>query len=107
VKHGFKLELELPRNDVGKGCFVLQCSLTDEIKGVVGTTEGEVYLLAGRSKSPPTQLSAHLVFVGDRHLSLQGLLAYEDFTWVTWSLSMKNYDPQMAKSAVMSLPKRA
>jgi hypothetical protein len=107
VKHGFTMELELPRNEVGKGYFVFQCPRVGEIKGVVGTTEGDVYLLAGRSAEPPSQLSAHLVLVDEHNVSLQGLLAFENLKWVTWSVSMKSYDPQKAKSAVMSLPKRA
>jgi len=106
-KHSFTLEVELPRNEVGKGYFVFQSQPVGEIKGVIGTTEGEVFILAGRSKEPSTQLSAQLSFLDDQHLSMQGLLAYEDFKWVTWSASMKSYDPQMVKASVMSLPRRA
>jgi len=53
------------------------------------------------------QLAAHLRLVDHLHMSMDGLLAYEDFEWVTWSVSVKTYDPQMAKASVMSLPKRA
>ena len=105
-KHGFKLEVELPAKEVGKGYFVFQYQSTAEIKGVVGTTE-EAFLLAGRSQEPPMQLAAHLSFIDEDHMSMQGLVAFEDFQWVTWSISVKTYDPQLAKSSVMSLPRRA
>jgi len=105
-KHGFKLEVELPAKEVGKGYFVFQYQATTEIKGVVGTTD-DAFLLAGRSKEPPMQLAAHLSFIDEHHMSMQGLVAYEDFQWVTWSISVKAYDPQLAKSSVMSLPRRA
>jgi len=96
LKHGFKLELELPRNDAGKGYFVFQFEPLTEIMGVLGHVDGGIFMLTGRSKTPPTQLSCHLAMVDDRNFSLQGLLAYEDFQWLTWSLSMKTYDPQKA-----------
>jgi hypothetical protein len=105
-KHGFKLEVELPAKEAGKGYFVFQYQANTEIKGVVGTTEAAL-LLAGRSKDPAMQLAAHLTFIDEYHMSMQGLVAFEDFQWVTWSISVKAYDPQLAKSSVMSLPKRA
>jgi len=104
-KRGYKLELEIPTKEAGKAYFVFGYQAT-EIKGVVGTTD-EAFLLAGRSKEPPMQLAAHLRLVDHLHMSMDGLLAYEDFEWVTWSVSVKTYDPQMAKASVMSLPKRA
>ena len=104
VKHGFRLELELPKNEAGKGYFVFQFAPLTEIVGVLGHVDGATYMLAGRSKTPPTQLSCHLVLVDDRTLALTGLLAYEDFKWVTWSVSMKSYDPQQTN--VVSLPRR-
>jgi hypothetical protein len=58
---------------------------------VLGNVDGGNYLLAGRSKTPATQLSCHLALIDDRSFALQGLLAYEDFKWVTWSLAVKNY----------------
>jgi hypothetical protein len=106
-KHGFKLEVELPRNEVGKGYFVFEYQSKTEIKGVVATTAEEAFLLAGRSTEPPMQFSGHLIVHDPHNISMQGLVAYEDFKWVTWSISMKTYDPQMAKASVMSLPKRA
>ena len=99
-----KLELELPRDDAGKGYFVFHFEPLTQIVGVLGNVDGGAYLLAGRSTTPPTQLSCHLTLIDDRSFSLEGLLAYEDFKWVTWSLSVKNYDP---KQAVVSLPGRA
>jgi hypothetical protein len=107
VKHDFKLELELPRNDAGKGYFVFQFAPLTQVIGVLGHVDGGIYMLSGRSKTPPTQLSCHLVLVDDRNVLLQGLLAYEDFQWVTWSLSMKTYDPQKANESVVSLSRRA
>jgi hypothetical protein len=106
-KHGFTLEVELSQNEIGKGYFVFQCQPIGEIKGVVGTTAEEAFMVAGRSQEPPTQLSAHMSVRDEHQISIQGLLAYEDFKWVTWSVSMKSYDPQMAKSSVMSMPRRA
>jgi hypothetical protein len=91
AKHGFKLELELPRNDAGKGYFVFQFEPLTEIVGVLGNVDGGVYVLAGRSKVPPTQLSCRLALIDDRSFSLEGLLAHEDFKWVTWSQSVRNY----------------
>jgi hypothetical protein len=86
-----KLELELPRDDAGKGYFVFHYEPLKEIVGVLGNVDGASYMLAGRSVTPPTQLSCHLTLVDDRSFSLEGLLAYEDFKWVTWSLALKNY----------------
>ena len=106
-KHAFSLELELPQNDVGKGYFIFQCPRVGELKGVLGTTESGLFILAGRSNQPPMQLSAQLEVHDLHHLSLQGLLAYEDHKWVTWSAAVKTYDPQLAKSSVMALPRRA
>jgi hypothetical protein len=106
-KHGFTLEVELPKNDVGKGYFVFQSAPLGELKGVLGTTESGLFILAGRSNQPPMQLSAQLEVHDQHHLSLQGLLAYEDHKWVTWSAAVKTYDPQLAKASVMSLPRRA
>ena len=106
-EHGFKLDLELPRNDAGKGYFVFQFAPLAEIVGVLGNVDGGVYMLAGRSKIPPTQLSCRLVLVDDRTVSLEGLLAYEDFKWLTWSLSVKSYDPQQTNEVVVALPRRA
>jgi hypothetical protein len=91
-KHGFKLELELPVNDAAKGYFVFEFAPLAQIVGVLGNVDGGSYLLAGRSKEPATQLSCHLALLDDRSFSLQGLLAYEDFKWLTWSLAVKNYD---------------
>jgi hypothetical protein len=91
AKHGFKLDLELPKDDAGKGYFAFRFEPLVEVLGVLGNVDGGTYLLAGRSKEPATQLSCHLELVDDRNLKLQGLLAYEDFKWVTWSLSIKNY----------------
>jgi hypothetical protein len=90
-KHGFKLELELPEKDAGKGYFVFEFAPLTEIMGVCGNVDGGIYLLAGRSRTPPTQLSCHLALVDDRNLSLQGLLAYENTKWLTWSLAVKSY----------------
>ena len=106
-KHAFTLEVELPKNDVGKGYFVFQSAPLGELKGVIGTTESGLFILAGRSNQPPVQLSAQLEVHDPQHLSLQGLLAYEDHKWVSWSASVKSYDPQLAKASVMSLPRRA
>jgi hypothetical protein len=106
-KHDFKLELELPEKDAGKGYFVFHFEPLTEIMGVLGNVDGGIYLLAGRSRTPPTQLSCHLALVDDRTLSLQGLLAYENTKWLTWSLSVKSYDPQQANEAVVAFPKRA
>jgi hypothetical protein len=86
-----KLELELPTDDAGKGYFVFHYEPLKEIVGVLGNVDGGSYMLAGRSVTPPTQLSCHLTLVDDRSFSLEGLLAYEDFKWVTWSLAVKNY----------------
>jgi hypothetical protein len=86
-----KLELELPRDDAGKGYFVFHYEPLKEIVGVLGNVDGGSYMLAGRSVMPPTQLSCHLTLVDDRSFSLEGLVAYEDFKWVTWSLALKNY----------------
>ena len=94
---GFKLDLELPADDAGKGYFVFQFEPLTEIMGVLGNVDGGNYLLAGRSKTPATQLSCRLALVDDRSFALQGLLAYEDFKWVTWELSVKNYEAQKAK----------
>jgi hypothetical protein len=91
ARHPFKLELELPLDDAGKGYFVFEFAPLTQILGVLGNVDGGTYLLAGRSKEPPTQLSCHLELVDDRHLKLRGLLAYEDFKWVTWSLAVRNY----------------
>ena len=91
AKHGFKLELELPVNDAGKGYFVFEFAPLTQILGVLGNVDGGTYLLAGRSKAPATQLSCHLALIDERSFSLQGLLAYEDFKWLTWSLAVKNY----------------
>jgi hypothetical protein len=107
LKHAFKLELELPRNDAGKGYFVLHYEPLTEIIGVMGHVDGGIYMLTGRSKTPATQMSCHLAMVDDRSFSLQGLLAYEDFQWLTWSLSMKTYDPQKAGESVVPMAKRA
>jgi hypothetical protein len=107
AKHMFKLDVELPANDAGKGYFVFRFEPLVEVLGVLGNVDGGTYLLAGRSKEPATQLSCHLTLVDDRSFALQGLLAYEDFRWVTWSLAVKNYDPQQAREAVVSLPRRA
>jgi hypothetical protein len=90
-RHPFKLELELPKNDAGKGYFVFHFAPLTEILGVLGNVDGGSYMLAGRSKEPPTQLSCHVVLVDDRTVSVEGLLAYEDFKWLTWSLSAKKY----------------
>ena len=106
-KRPFTLEVELPPNDIGKGYFVFQSPQLGELKGVLGTTEGGLFILAGRSNQPPMQLSAQLEVHDQHHLSLQGLLAYEDHKWVTWSAAVKTYDPQLAKSSVMALPRRA
>jgi hypothetical protein len=86
-----KLELELPRDDAGKGYFVFYYEPLTQIVGVLGNVDGGSYMLAGRSTTPPTQLSCHLTLIDDRSFSLQGLLAYEDFKWVTWSLAVKHY----------------
>jgi len=107
AKHGFKLDLELPMDDAGKGYFVFRFEPLVEILGVLGNVDGGIYLMAGRSQTPPSQLSCHLALIDDRNFSLQGLLAYEDFKWLTWSLSMRNYDPQKAKDAVVPLSRRA
>jgi hypothetical protein len=107
ARHMFKLDLELPANDAGKGYFVFEFAPLTQIVGVLGNVDGGAYLLAGRSKEPPTQLSCHLALLDDRNFTLQGLLAYEDFKWLTWSVSIRNYDPQKAKDAVVSLPRRA
>jgi len=106
-KHSFALNVEFPKSEAGKGYFAFQSQLVGEIKGVIGTTEGEVLMFAGRSKEPVTQLSAQISFLDAEHLSIRGLLAYEDLKWVTWSASMKSHDPQMSKASVMSLPRRA
>jgi hypothetical protein len=95
---GFKLDLELPSDDAGKGYFVFQFEPLTEIVGVLGNVDGGNYLLTGRSKTPPTQLACHMTLVDDRSFALQGLLAYEDFKWVTWELSVKNYEAQAAKA---------
>jgi hypothetical protein len=102
-KHGFKMELELPRNEAGKGYFVFTFAPLMEIVGVLGQADSSSFMLAGRSKKPPTQLACRLYMVDDRTLQLEGLLAYKDFEWVTWSLSMKSYDPQLAKENVVPL----
>jgi len=107
AKHYCKLELELPEKHAGKGYFVFEFAPLTEIMGVLGNVDGGSYLLAGRSRTPPTQLSCHLVLVDDLNLSLQGLLAYENTKWLTWALSVKSYDPQKADEAVVALPKRA
>jgi hypothetical protein len=91
ARHVFKLDLELPRDDAGKGYFAFEFAPLTQIVGVLGNVDGGTYLLAGRSKEPATQLSCQVVLVDDRNFSLQGLLAYEDFKWLTWSLAVKNY----------------
>jgi len=107
ARHACKLDLELPVNDAGKGYFVFEFAPLTQILGVLGNVDGGTYLLAGRSKEPPTQLSCYVALIDDRNFSLQGLLAYEDFKWLTWSLSMRNYDPQKAKDAVVTLSRRS
>jgi hypothetical protein len=96
-KHTFKFDLELPRKDPGKGYFVFRFEPLVEILGVLGNVEGGLYMMAGRSKKPPTQLSCRLELLDDRNLRLEGLLAYEDFEWVTWSLRMKSYEANEPK----------
>ncbi len=91
AKHAFKLDLELPGDDAGKGYFVFEFAPLAQIAGVLGNVDGGAYLLAGRSKEPPTQLSCHLELIDDRSLTLRGLLAYEDFKWLTWSLAVRSY----------------
>jgi hypothetical protein len=91
-RHAFELELELPRNAAGKGYFVFEYRPLTAIVGVLGHVDRGVFLLTGRSKDPATQVSCRLEMVDERNLTLEGLLAYEDFRWVTWTVSMKTYN---------------
>ena len=95
-KHAFTLEIELPENELGKGFFVLRSQSLGELKGVLGTTEGGLFILAGRSSEPPMQLSAQLRLQDEHHLSLHALLAYADDKWVTCSAAVKSYVAQQA-----------
>jgi hypothetical protein len=101
-KQGITLEIEIAKGRIGEGYFLVQRAGGAEIKGVMGATD-KAYLFTGRSQEPPMQLAAHLVVIDENNISLEGLIAYEDFQWATWSVSVKTYDPQVAKSSVLPL----
>lgn len=102
AKQGLSLEIEIARGEKDQGYFIVQRDGGPEIKGVMGATD-KAYLFTGRSKEPPIQLAAHLVVINEGNISLEGLVAYDDFKWVTWSVSVRSYDPQVAKSSVVPL----
>jgi hypothetical protein len=91
-RQGFTVEVELPLEQPGKGYFVAGSGRIEELKGVIGLAGERALVLAGRSKDPPAQLAMHITMLEERELFLQGLLAYEDYRWLTWSLSMKPYE---------------
>lgn len=104
-KAAFHMEIEFPEDASGSGFFHFRGPQLPEIMGVLGVTGGE-YMVAGRSRQPVGQVSAHVFDIRPRGLSLRGLVALESRNWLTWSLAIKPFGPQDALSKVVSLARR-
>ena len=104
TNHPFRLEVDLDKDQLGRGHFHLNSFHTGEI---VGTTAGlgrECSFL-GRRAGNDGFVSMHLVQVADLVFEVSGQVAVDAGTSIAYQLKVIPNDPLLAKANVVSLAK--